>query len=132
MVMVIDDDALTLEYFRRLFRRSDVPVRTFIDAEEAITAFVDQPPRILFVDSRMPLIDGIDVIERLHAAQSLERTYTYLCSAARPPADIYARAEAIGVPVLLKETQSDKAFLSMLVKRAEQGAPRDDPQSLTA
>ncbi len=125
--VVVDDDSLVLEYFRRAFRKSNASVRTFIDGEEALAELLDKPTTLLFVDSRMPLIDGIEVLERLHAAGALRNTSAYLCSAARPPDDIYARAEALDVAVLLKEMQTDKAFLAVLMKKAERRhAPGSD------
>lgn len=122
--VVVDDDSLVLEYFQRIFGKSNVPVRTFIDGEEALAELLIKPTSLLFVDSRMPLIDGIEVLEQLHAAGALRNTCAYLCSAAAPPADVYARAEAVGVAVLLKETQTDKTFLAMLLRNAERECRR--------
>lgn len=114
-VVIVDDDELTLEYLERVLERFDLTALAFNNGFEAISYLLERPARVLLMDARMPRIEGIEVLERLSDAHSLDTTRTFLCSSARPPEEVCTRAAALGASVVLKDVFLDEGHFRRMV-----------------
>jgi DNA-binding NtrC family response regulator len=66
LLLVVDDDPLTLECFQVLFDSAEAAVATAKTAAEALNAFTVKQPDVVIVDIRLPDESGLDVFRRLH------------------------------------------------------------------
>jgi two-component system nitrogen regulation response regulator GlnG len=66
LLLVIDDDPLTLECFRNLFPKSEATVAMATTAAEGLALFAEKLPDAVIVDLRLSDQSGLDVFRRLH------------------------------------------------------------------
>ncbi len=69
-LMIVDDDALVRERLRRLIRFADLQLDLVCEAgegEEALALYEQYRPNLLVSDINIPLVDGLEVIRRIHA-----------------------------------------------------------------
>jgi nitrogen regulation protein NR(I) len=66
VLLVIDDDPLTLECFRVLFAKAEATVLTAMTAAEGLKLFAEKRPDVVIVDIRLPDLCGLEVFRRLH------------------------------------------------------------------
>jgi signal transduction histidine kinase len=64
-VVVIDDDEIMLLSCSEILTRAGFEVETFVSGEEGIRKIQEAPAALLFVDLKMPRIDGMEVIRRV-------------------------------------------------------------------
>ncbi|MBZ5640446.1 MAG: hybrid sensor histidine kinase/response regulator [Acidobacteriia bacterium] len=64
-VIVIDDDEIMLLSCSEILTRAGFEVETFAGGEEGIGRIEEAPAALLFVDLKMPRIDGMEVIRRV-------------------------------------------------------------------
>jgi DNA-binding NtrC family response regulator len=64
-LLAIDDDPATLEIIQDALSDADVDVHTTMDPEEGLEAFHTVRPRIVLVDLMMPVLTGMDLLERM-------------------------------------------------------------------
>ncbi len=64
-VVVIDDDEIILLSCSEILARAGFEVETFASGEEGIRRIREAPAPLLFVDLKMPKIDGMEVIRRV-------------------------------------------------------------------
>ncbi|MGD2083808.1 MAG: nitrogen regulation protein NR(I) [Chromatiales bacterium] len=65
-VWVIDDDRSIRWVLERALQRADMDVRTFDNAADALAALDADRPDAVVSDIRMPGIDGLELLERIH------------------------------------------------------------------
>ena len=111
-IVVVDDDEMVAEFARRVLRGSGRTLRAFSDPHVALEHLLENTPRVLLVDTRMPGMSGTELIGRLADGGHLDGVRTILCSAGRSQGDA---AEHPGVPSglerLTKEVLYDRATL---------------------
>ena len=73
-VLIIDDDQAVTETFARMLRLEGHEVRTAHDAETGLREAQTTPPDAIIVDLRMPLINGLGFLYRLHADERHQNT----------------------------------------------------------
>ena len=104
------------EKIERNLRKSTWSAVCFGDPEEALTCLRRAAmPDLLIVDNRMPLMNGLDFIDRLGWAVSSMSSRVYLCSSVRPPFDICRLAEQIDVGILSKDVLLTRADLLLFL-----------------
>ena len=114
-IVVVDDDALTLELIRRNLRNTDLKLRCFTDELSALSYLQNHATRVLIVDQRMPRLDGLELLLRLAARGGSGAGRVYLCSATQLPERIRAGATKIGARMLSKDVLRSKTeFLELL------------------
>ncbi len=69
-VWVVDDDRSIRWVLEKAFRQADMEVRSFEDAESVLDALNSGQPDTIISDIRMPGIDGLELLERIHAAHA--------------------------------------------------------------
>lgn len=70
-VVVIDDDALVGEMYRLALVRNGFNVLIAKDGPTGLEMVQASNPALIFLDIRMPRMDGIEVLERLMASETL-------------------------------------------------------------
>ncbi len=65
-VWVVDDDRSIRWVLEKAFRQADMAVRSFEDAETVLGALEKEQPDTIISDIRMPGIDGLELLERIH------------------------------------------------------------------
>lgn len=69
-ILVVDDDADTLELLRSILAQSGASVRTAASAEEALSRFKDRQPDVIVSDIGMPVEDGYSLIRKIRHLDS--------------------------------------------------------------
>ena len=64
-IMIVDDELVVRESFYHWFIKTGHFVETAASGEEALIKLEDRPFDILFVDIKMPGMDGIELLERV-------------------------------------------------------------------
>jgi DNA-binding response OmpR family regulator len=70
-VLFIEDDPAVAEMYKLKLELDGYTVTVAKDGEEGLQVATDSPPDIIFLDTRLPKMDGFAVLERL---RSMERT----------------------------------------------------------
>ncbi len=65
-IWVVDDDRSIRWVLEKAFRQADMDVRSFEDAESALEALHREQPDTIISDIRMPGIDGLELLQRIH------------------------------------------------------------------
>jgi len=66
-VLLVEDDAALAQMYRVKLERDGYTVQVAGDGEEALTRLVNQLPDLIFLDVRLPRMDGLTFLERLRA-----------------------------------------------------------------
>ncbi|MBV9099558.1 MAG: response regulator [Candidatus Dormibacteraeota bacterium] len=64
-VLLIEDDEQFLDMYRLRLERDGYRVHTATDGERGLTAAGELHPDIIFLDIRLPKVDGFEVLRRL-------------------------------------------------------------------
>ena len=107
-IVLVDDDPDVHELARRLVRRTPRRLRGLDGARAAREALAHREVELLIVDGRMPDGDGLSLIESLEAEGALLAGRTVLSSAGRLDGTERARADALGVEVIVKSELFDR------------------------
>lgn len=67
-VVLVDDQPQVLASIERALAGIGAVVRSFSDPEQALQACLAEPPDVLVSDYRMPGMDGVELLGRIHAA----------------------------------------------------------------
>lgn len=62
-ILIIEDDATLNQAYEMILRTAGYAVRTAFDGEEALRLAVHEEPDIIFLDLRMPTLDGIGFLK---------------------------------------------------------------------
>ena len=66
-ILVIDDEEAICFAFRRYFEPRGCPVRVASTGAAGLAAYTQEPADVVFLDVRLPDVDGLEVLERLCA-----------------------------------------------------------------
>jgi DNA-binding response OmpR family regulator len=72
-VLFIEDDAAVAEMYRLKLELDGYTVTIAPDGEQGLKLARDTPPDIVFLDIRLPRMDGFSVLEALRADSALRR-----------------------------------------------------------
>ncbi|HET8883865.1 MAG TPA: response regulator [Candidatus Saccharimonadales bacterium] len=62
-ILVIEDDVALNQAYETILRTAGYTVRTAFDGKEALALGAEQEPDIIFLDLRMPTLDGIGFLK---------------------------------------------------------------------
>jgi DNA-binding response OmpR family regulator len=68
-VLFIEDDPAVAEMYKLKLELDGYTVTVAKDGEEGLQSATDSPPDIIFLDTRLPKMDGFAVLERLRSAE---------------------------------------------------------------
>jgi len=110
VLLVEDDVALALMYQVKL-ERDGYTVRRAEDGEQALEALAGELPDLIFLDVRMPRMDGLTFLERLRASSRTRDIPVVMLSNYSEP-DLVARGLRLGAREYLIKTQTTPGRLS--------------------
>jgi DNA-binding NarL/FixJ family response regulator len=113
-VLLVDDQALFREALATLLTvRDDVDVVGAAgDGDEALRKAADLAPDVVLMDLRMPVLDGIAAIRRLHVEQPAVRVIAL--TTFDDDEDVFAALRAGAVGYLLKDVSSARLVEAVL------------------
>src|SRR5207244_10902868 len=68
-VLLVEDDPSVLEMYRLKLELDGYRVNTALDGEEGLKKAGDLTPDIIFLDIRLPKMDGLEVLRKLRAQE---------------------------------------------------------------
>ena len=77
-ILIAEDQLLERRILETGLRKSGHDVESFADGESAWERFREEPARLVITDWVMPRMNGVDLIQRIRAADSERHTYTIL------------------------------------------------------
>jgi DNA-binding response OmpR family regulator len=69
-VLLIEDDLDTLEMYRTRLEKDGYEVSVATDGEQGLSLATELNPDIVFLDIRLPKLDGLEVLQRLRDQES--------------------------------------------------------------
>jgi CheY-like chemotaxis protein len=115
-LVIVDDDDLIFELFNRMLKNDDCKVSGFTNQEECLAYLSNTQPTFLFVDMRMPRIDGLEFLMILQKQGISKVTKIFLCTGLSPTDRIRVLMSAMGVEIVEKETVCNKARLRSILE----------------
>src|SRR3989442_2921185 len=97
-VLLVEDDPSVLEMYRLKLELDGYRVNTALDGEEGLKKAGDLKPDIIFLDIRLPKMDGLEVLRKLRA-QEKTREIPVIILSNYDEEDLVARAAAGGARV---------------------------------
>ena len=131
-VLIVDDEPMTRSLLRRvLTRECGCTVSEATDGLAALSSCGSTPPDLIITDLRMPVMDGIELIEALRQVPALAAIPVVMMTAAREQGPVHRAIELGVTDYLLKPLQADRAAdrLKNVVERitrAGDGSGEDD------
>jgi len=110
-VLVVDDDPIIRTLVGAVLADEDYDVETVRDGAEALAAIDRNPPAVMLLDMRMPVLDGWTVAQRLH--ERGHRVPTVVMTGAEDAPECCATVQAdsyLGKPFVLDELLSAVAL----------------------
>ena len=107
-IVLVDDDADVHVLARRLLRRTPRRLVGLDGARAASRRLAHRDVELLIVDARMPDGDGLELLEGLRERGELRAARTVLSSAGRLGTGDRARADALGIEVIVKSELFDR------------------------
>ncbi len=110
-VLVVDDDPQVLAVFRRLTRRLPADFRFATSVEQAQACVDERVPDVIICDYRLPGVDGLTFLERIHQRYPAVRRVLHTGEA------IFRTHFQLDVPVLAKPCPPEEleAFIVSLL-----------------
>ena len=125
LILVAEDDSNDLFLLRRLLDKAGVknPVVSFSNGEEAI-AFLQptvnaevggaaSPPCVIFLDIKMPRLDGFDVLRWIRKQRALKNVPVIMLSGSDEPRDL-RRATELGASHYLIKHPAPEVFAEVV------------------
>jgi len=117
-VLVIDDNADTLQLLQRYAANTHYELITTSDPAAGIELAQERLPRIIVLDVMMPQADGWEVLGELQRSAATAQTPVVICT-------ILADAElalSLGAAAFVQKPVTQEAFLAALERAAEQSS----------
>jgi CheY-like chemotaxis protein len=108
-VLIVDDEPMTRSLLRRvLIREFAATVVEATDGLEALSVAGAKPVNLIVTDLRMPVMDGIELLEALRQFPPLAAIPVVMMTAAREPGPVHRAIELGVTDYLLKPLQADR------------------------
>jgi len=121
VAVVADDDGVTRRILSVLLERQGCEVHVAVDGDAALTLVRERRPEILFLDARMPGLDGFEVCRAVRdELPSDVQPFVFMITAAGEAAD-RERASSVGIDEFLTKPFSPSQLSNLLGQLA---APR--------
>jgi len=124
-VLIADDEPMTRSLLRRvLTRECGCTVSEATDGLAALSRCGSTPPDLIITDLRMPVMDGIELIEALRQVPALAGIPVVMMTAAREQGPVHRAIELGVTDYLLKPLQADRVAdrLKTVVDRLARGS----------
>ncbi|MEI7767520.1 MAG: hybrid sensor histidine kinase/response regulator [Phycisphaerae bacterium] len=101
-IMIIDDEPENLNVLGEMLRHEGLGVRAFLRGDQALMAAREEPPDLLLLDIRMPLMDGYEVCRQFKNDALLRAIPVIFLSAYSEPSDKVRAFDVGGVDYVTK------------------------------
>jgi CheY-like chemotaxis protein len=131
-VLIADDEPMTRSLLRRvLTRECGCTVSEATDGLAALSRCGSAPPDLIITDLRMPVMDGIELIEALRQVPALAAIPVVMMTAAREQGPVHRAIELGVTDYLLKPLQAERVAERLKhvverITRANEGPEEDD------
>ena len=110
-VLLVEDDPSVLEMYRLKLELDGYRVNTALDGEEGLKKAGDLKPDIIFLDIRLPKMDGLEVLRKLRA-QDKTREIPVIILSNYDEEDLVARGLRLGAHEYLIKARTTPTSLS--------------------
>ncbi len=110
-VLLVEDDPSVLEMYRLKLELDGYRVNTALDGEEGLKKAGDLMPDIIFLDIRLPKMDGLEVLRKLRA-QEKTREIPVIILSNYDEEDLVARGLRLGAHEYLIKARTTPTSLS--------------------
>lgn len=110
-VLLVEDDPSVLEMYRLKLELDGYRVNTALDGEEGLKKAGDLTPDIIFLDIRLPKMDGLEVLRKLRA-QDKTRNIPVIILSNYDEEDLVARGLRLGAHEYLIKARTTPSSLS--------------------
>jgi DNA-binding response OmpR family regulator len=110
-VLLVEDDPAVLEMYRLKLELDGYRVNTAIDGEDGLSKASALTPDIIFLDIRLPKLDGLEVLRRLRAADKT-RNIPVIILSNYDEEDLVARGLHLGAHEYLIKARTTPSSLS--------------------
>jgi DNA-binding response OmpR family regulator len=110
-VLLVEDDPSVLEMYRLKLELDGYRVNTALDGEEGLKKAGDLTPDIIFLDIRLPKMDGLEVLRKLRA-QEKTRNIPVIILSNYDEEDLVARGLRLGAHEYLIKARTTPTSLS--------------------
>jgi len=110
-VLLVEDDPSVLEMYRLKLELDGYRVSTALDGEDGLKKAGDLTPDIIFLDIRLPKIDGLEVLRKLRA-QDKTREIPVIILSNYDEEDLIARGLRLGAHEYLIKARTTPTSLS--------------------
>ena len=107
-IMVVDDTPANLKLLQKMLKSKGYRVLAFPDGEKALNAAAKSPPDLIFLDIKMPGMNGFEICERLKADAALKDIPVIFISALAETADKVKAFAAGGLDYVTKPFQFEE------------------------
>jgi CheY-like chemotaxis protein len=129
-VLVVEDDDVTREVFRRVLVGEQCRVSEAANGREALERVAADPPDVIFLDLIMPVMDGFEFLTALRGLPTASRIPVVVVTSSDLTEDDRRRLNG-GVERIIQKAASDRdALLAEIRKMAlsfARKAPRESP-----
>ena len=110
-VLLVEDDPSVLEMYRLKLELDGYRVSTALDGEDGLKKAGDLSPDIIFLDIRLPKMDGLEVLRKLRA-QDKTREIPVIILSNYDEEDLIARGLRLGAHEYLIKARTTPTSLS--------------------
>jgi CheY-like chemotaxis protein len=110
-VLLVEDDTALAQMYRTKLERDGYTVQVAGDGEEALGVLSGELPDLIFLDVRLPRMDGLTFLERLRAAERTKNLPVVIVSN-YSEAELVARGLQLGALEYLIKSQTTPGQLS--------------------
>jgi DNA-binding response OmpR family regulator len=110
-VLLVEDDPAVLEMYRLKLELDGYRVNTAVDGEDGLSKAGELDPDIIFLDIRLPKLDGLEVLRRLRSADKT-RNIPVIILSNYDEEDLVARGLHLGAHEYLIKARTTPSSLS--------------------
>ena len=110
-VVILDDDVLIIELLKRYLKHEHCVVSGYTEQLECLSYLSSVQPDYLFVDMRMPKMNGLVFINKLKDRGLNDTTKIFLCSGATPDSETLSQLDAMEIELINKNDLCNKIWL---------------------
>lgn len=115
-VLLVEDDAIVAEIYRLVLRRRGFEVEIAGDGEAGLKLATDGLPDVVFLDIRLPKMDGIEMLRRMKANPATREIPVVMLSNYDDP-ELMTSSRALGAKQYLIKVNTDPTELPALAAR---------------
>ena len=129
-VLLVEDDSALAQMYRVKLEKDGYTVRVVGDGEQALSALAQDLPDLIFLDIRLPRMDGLTLLERLRASKRTKNVPVVIVSNYSEQ-ELVSRGLQLGALDYLIKSQTTPGRLSQGVRfwtrpYAFAGEPEDE------